>query len=292
MKRTVLAIGACVCAAALVAAAMAQQGQTRTGSAYAPPASTAEPESKPGSEDATKESPYSSKGVTTDISPPKTPVSLGEKTPAEKAAVESAVGNVRVNLNLHDVTLREAETLLDRYRRAAYGMRQPDNLVNELVGKWKAAQSDSDRGKAEQELREALKKEFQARLGSHEKEIEELEAHVKQLREKLDLHRKRQDDIVRFRMQQLLREAQGLGWGPETGTRPSIKHPTDMRALLRPAMVFEPSADQWTPPGTKSSGGPSDAGGKATPSEARPYSKPSDGPSDDEGKVAAAVAPL
>jgi DNA-binding IclR family transcriptional regulator len=44
-----------------------------------------------------------------------------------------------------------------------------------------------------------------------------LEAKVKQLREQLELRRKEQDEIVDFRLKQLLREAQGLGWGTDEG---------------------------------------------------------------------------
>ena len=91
--------------------------------------------------------------------------------------------------------------------------------VSELLRKWKAAGSESDRAKVEKELRAVLKSQFEARLGAHQKEIEQLEAKVKQLREQLELRRKKQDEIVDFRLQQLLREAQGLGWGTEPVTR-------------------------------------------------------------------------
>jgi hypothetical protein len=95
--------------------------------------------------------------------------------------------------------------------------RRPDRMIDDLIAKWMASQNDSDRGKNEQELRATLTKQFQERLGVQEKEIEQLEARVKQLREKLELRRKHQDEIITFRIQQLFREAQGLGWGSEAG---------------------------------------------------------------------------
>lgn len=112
-----------------------------------------------------------------------------------------------------------------QYYQDPYVQLEQDPPVNELLGKWKAAGNESERGKVEKELRQVLKEQFQGRLGAHEKEIEQLEAKVKQLREQLDLRRKKQDEIVDFRAQQLLREAQGLGWGtePATGQVRSIK---------------------------------------------------------------------
>ena len=96
-----------------------------------------------------------------------------------------------------------------------------EEKVHRLVDQWKAAKNESDRREIEQELRDAVKGQFNARLAPQRKELEELESQVKQLREKLELRLKKQDEIVDFRVQQLLREAQGLGWGtePETPTR-------------------------------------------------------------------------
>jgi hypothetical protein len=93
--------------------------------------------------------------------------------------------------------------------------------VNELVIKWKAT-SESEREAVQKELRETVKRQFQVRLEAQEKEVEQLEAQVKQLREKLDLRRKKEGEIVNFRVEQLLREAQGLGWGTES-VRPPLR---------------------------------------------------------------------
>jgi hypothetical protein len=84
----------------------------------------------------------------------------------------------------------------------------------ELIARWKAADADQ-RKQLESSLREMLKREFNARLMAHEQEIKELEAKVRELRERLALRREKQDEIVDHRLQQILREAQGLGWGSE-----------------------------------------------------------------------------
>jgi hypothetical protein len=87
--------------------------------------------------------------------------------------------------------------------------------VNELVRKWKAAEDDDAREKAQDEIRAALKEAFESRLTAHEQQIQELELEVKRLREQLERRREKQDEIVDFRLQQVLREAQGLGWGTD-----------------------------------------------------------------------------
>jgi polyhydroxyalkanoate synthesis regulator phasin len=120
-----------------------------------------------------------------------------------------------------------------------------ERLVSEALRTWKAAGSESDRGRIEKKLREVLKGQFQARLAAHQKEIEQLEAKVKQLREQLELRRTKQDEIVDFRLQQLLREAQGLGWGTEPamglpplglrGGRASDTDPFDAKPFGAPA---------------------------------------------------------
>jgi hypothetical protein len=85
----------------------------------------------------------------------------------------------------------------------------------ELVRLWSLVKTDSDREKVQKALHESVKREFQARLQPQEEEVKALEAKVQQLRKQLDLRRSKQDEIVDFRTQQLLREAQGLGWGSE-----------------------------------------------------------------------------
>jgi exonuclease VII large subunit len=94
----------------------------------------------------------------------------------------------------------------------------PENPQDELLRKWKESKDDAERGKIKDELHKVLAGQFQAHLLEQEKEIARLEAKVKKLREQLELRRSKQEEIIDFRMQQLLREAQGLGWGAEEST--------------------------------------------------------------------------
>lgn len=179
MRRRELAIGVCVCLTALVTSAMAQRRVEST-QAIQPTTTNIQTGVIPAEQPADFGVARQPSSATQRIQPPLIPaIDFGGG-----AASEDNSGTV-------------------------------ERKVNELVGKWKAAQNESDRGKVQQELRTALKAQFHANFTSHEKEIKQLEAEVQRLREHLELRRKKQDEIVESRVQQLLREAQGLGWGTQ-----------------------------------------------------------------------------
>ena len=98
-----------------------------------------------------------------------------------------------------------------------------DQRVEELVGQWKKAESASGRDKVETQLHESVEAQFRASLNLQQMEIAQLEAKAKQLREQLELRGAKQKEIVDFRVQQLLRDEQGLGWNPELSPGTSIR---------------------------------------------------------------------
>jgi hypothetical protein len=132
--------------------------------------------------------------------------------------------------------------------------------VGELVQKWKLAQNEADRAKIEQSLQALLKEQFQARLETNEKEISQLEAEVKRLRGQVELRRKKQDEIIEFRLTQLLREAQGLGWGTEPEMRPGAMRWAQPQAAIAPGYYpakVEPDRNPF--------GSPAPVGGTVSP---------------------------
>jgi hypothetical protein len=98
-----------------------------------------------------------------------------------------------------------------------------EQKVEELVGQWKKAQAASDRDKVEAELHGAVEAQFRASLDLQQLEIAQLEAEAKQLREQLELRGAKHKEIVDFRVQQLLRDEQGLGWNSELPPGTSIR---------------------------------------------------------------------
>jgi hypothetical protein len=120
--------------------------------------------------------------------------------------------------------------------RGEYGRSSNPRGTRQLVDRWKASREPAERDKIEKGLRETLHAEFNARLAAHEREIKELEEKVRQLRARLNLRREKQDEIVEHRFQQLLRDAQGLGWGSDEMSRRGAS-----------SDLFYPAAPQNTP---------------------------------------------
>ena len=74
------------------------------------------------------------------------------------------------------------------------------------------AKSDSDRDKIKAQLAEILEKQFDQRQKRHEEELKALEAQVKKLKDLVDKRQENRRDIIRARLNQIEKEAQGLGW--------------------------------------------------------------------------------
>jgi hypothetical protein len=81
-------------------------------------------------------------------------------------------------------------------------------IVHELMN----AKSDSEVEKIKVRLDEALEKAFALRQKRHAQEIEELEAKVKKLKELVAKRQENRREIIANRRDQILRDAQGLGW--------------------------------------------------------------------------------
>jgi hypothetical protein len=74
------------------------------------------------------------------------------------------------------------------------------------------AKSDSDRDKLKTRLGEVLEKQFDQRQKRHEREIEQLEAQIKKLKDLVAKRQENRREIIGRRLEQILRESQGLGW--------------------------------------------------------------------------------
>jgi hypothetical protein len=86
--------------------------------------------------------------------------------------------------------------------------RQADDFVRQLAD----ARAEADREKIKARLQEVLEKQFDLRQKRHMSEIEALEDQVKKLRELVQKRQENRREILSKRLDQLQREAQGLGW--------------------------------------------------------------------------------
>jgi flagellar motility protein MotE (MotC chaperone) len=87
-----------------------------------------------------------------------------------------------------------------------------DRSLDPLVEQLKEATTDDGRDKIKDQLREILVKQFTARQEKHEKEIADLEAKIKNLRNLVAKRQENRREIVENRLAQIVRDAQGLGW--------------------------------------------------------------------------------
>lgn len=134
------------------------------------------------------------------LPPNTTPTSCPAPFPVEALPQEAAYGFVRPNPVANNCPYFAAARMFGGY--------------DFLTSKWQAADSD-DRPSVEQELRTALKKDFEVRLAQDEEEAKRLESQVKELQAKLKARREKEDEIVDFHLQELLRDEQGLGWSQD-----------------------------------------------------------------------------
>jgi hypothetical protein len=84
--------------------------------------------------------------------------------------------------------------------------------ANELARQLRDPKTDADKDKLKARLAETLEKQFDMRQKRHTTEIENLEAQVKKLKELVQKRQEARRDIINKRMDQLQREADGLGW--------------------------------------------------------------------------------
>jgi hypothetical protein len=84
--------------------------------------------------------------------------------------------------------------------------------AEQLARKLGAAKGDSDRGKIKDDLTQVLEKQFDLRQKRHLNEIKSLEAKVKKLKDLVDKRQENRREIVSKRLEQIMSDAEGLGW--------------------------------------------------------------------------------
>jgi len=108
--------------------------------------------------------------------------------------------------------------------------RETANLVEE----YSRTEDEAQRGKTRAKLAETLQKQFDLQQKRRDLEVARIEAQLKKLR---DIMRKRGESrqtIIDKRLDQLLREAEGLGWTPPHGT------PGPQNVLFGPSTGYAP----------------------------------------------------
>jgi hypothetical protein len=84
--------------------------------------------------------------------------------------------------------------------------------VTKLLGEYKKTEEEAERTKIKAKLSEALTKQFEQQQKRRELELTRAEAQLKKVRELMKKRGEERKTIVEKRLDQLVREADGLGW--------------------------------------------------------------------------------
>lgn len=90
-----------------------------------------------------------------------------------------------------------------------------EQKARELLSKYSATENQEERAKLVEQLSSVVSEQFEARQQARQQELERLEEQLKKLRQLHDRRASEKSQIVEDRVRQLLREADGLGWGAE-----------------------------------------------------------------------------
>jgi hypothetical protein len=97
-------------------------------------------------------------------------------------------------------------------------LKQADSAMGrqeeQLISRYAASEDPEQRSAIKAELAEQLTNHFSIQEQIRDRELARVEAHVKKLRELTQRRRDAQKTIIEQRLDQLLRDADGLGWTP------------------------------------------------------------------------------
>ena len=91
--------------------------------------------------------------------------------------------------------------------------RQLDTETRAILGSYKQSEDSNQRAELEQQLQKLVEQHFDVRHRQRELEIADVTQRLRRLQEQLDKRKAARGDIIQNRLEQLLREASGLGWG-------------------------------------------------------------------------------
>ena len=90
-----------------------------------------------------------------------------------------------------------------------------DEQMRKLLSDYSRTDDEKERARVLDELTKVVAAQFDVRQEARDRELKQLEEHLRKLRELHQRRAKEKDQIVRDRVRQLLRDVEGLGWGDD-----------------------------------------------------------------------------
>jgi hypothetical protein len=84
--------------------------------------------------------------------------------------------------------------------------------ASQLAQKYIKTEKEEEKREIRKQLNDVLNKQFEAHLQQQKKELEELEKQIENLRKILQKRQDAREKIIERRFEQLVQEAEGLGW--------------------------------------------------------------------------------
>ncbi len=84
--------------------------------------------------------------------------------------------------------------------------------LRQAIGKLKSAKNDTEKAALTKQISQLLDKSFERDMQRREKQISDVEARVKKLRDQIEKRKKAKDDIISLRLKTIVNEADGLGF--------------------------------------------------------------------------------
>ena len=124
-------------------------------------------------------------------------------------------------------------------------------FTNQLLVEYQAASDDAAKNSILAKLTETVGKQFDARQSAREKELKQLEDQLVKLKAAQSKRTAQKDRIVKDRVQQLINNAEGIGWGgdsPSEGAFQFQAEPMNVEGqLLPPLPRYAPVPDASSP---------------------------------------------
>lgn len=164
---------------------------------------------------------------------------LGVAPSATQPAATRHFGPAMINLN-------ESNDVL--YLSRGQEVPEDENLetwVSTTLSAYANSEDETYRKQSRDEIGKALEKIFQIRQDRQMEDLKALEARVQKLRVNLETRDKSKADILAHRLDSLLREADGIGWGDGI---PAPKRSLPTAALGIPVKTFPPRSQDYLQP--------------------------------------------
>ncbi len=137
------------------------------------------------------------------------------------------------------------------YGRADHSGSGYHEFTNQLLVEYQAASDDAAKNSILAKLTETVGKQFDARQSVREKELKQLEDQLVKLKAAQSKRTAQKDRIVKDRVQQLINNAEGIGWGgdsPSEGAFQFQAEPMNVEGqLLPPLPRYAPVPDATSP---------------------------------------------